>query len=71
MKSLACIFLLLLPLTPQAKPANTFSQAIQLETGWNLVSWYLEPDDPGDPPLTMDDLFDTDDLPWGPQSWFY
>ncbi|MFH1734143.1 MAG: T9SS type A sorting domain-containing protein [bacterium] len=60
MKSLACIFLLLLPLTPQAKPANTFSQAIQLETGWNLVSWYVWPVGNGLTYPSMDDIFDQD-----------
>ncbi len=49
-----------------------YSQAIQLERGWNLVSWYIVPPDPTPilTPLRMDDLFDRDDLPWGPQNWF-
>ncbi|MBU1652747.1 T9SS type A sorting domain-containing protein [bacterium] len=40
-----------------AQQSSTFSQAIQLERGWNLVSWYIWPPDPNTPPLYMDDLF--------------
>ncbi len=51
--------------------SGTYNQAIQLERGWNLVSWYLIPPDPTVfSPLIMDDLFNTALLPWGPQDWF-
>ncbi len=51
--------------------SGTYNQAIQLERGWNLVSWYEWPPDPTSPTgLTMDDLFNSGGLPWGPQDWF-
>jgi hypothetical protein len=52
--------------------AGAYSQALQLERGWNLVSWYVWPEDPGQPPLTMDDLFDQEPQPpGGPDDWFW
>jgi hypothetical protein len=53
-------------------PGSTFSQALQLERGWNLVSWYVWPEDPGQPPLRMDDLFDQEQQPpGGDDDWFW
>jgi hypothetical protein len=42
---------------PPAPPSPSHSQTVQLERGWNLVSWYLKPYDPTPPPLYMDDIF--------------
>jgi len=36
---------------------DTYSQAIQLERGWNLVSWYVELPDPNGFFRMMDDVF--------------
>jgi len=41
---------------------TNYNQAIQLERGWNLVSWYLQPEDPTPwDELFMDDLFANQD----------
>jgi hypothetical protein len=49
---LKAAFLLLLFL-----PALYYSQAIQIERGWNLVSWNVVLPDMTTPPLKMDDIF--------------
>ena len=54
-------------------PVGSYSQGLQLERGWNLVSWYVIP--PDTTPLNalmMDDLFDQElQPPGGPDDWFW
>jgi hypothetical protein len=57
------LLLLLFPANLSAKPAETFSQSIQIHEGWNLVSWHIVPVDEYGPTLQMFEI-----LP-GPPSW--
>ncbi|TKJ40995.1 hypothetical protein CEE37_04845 [candidate division LCP-89 bacterium B3_LCP] len=56
----------LIPLLTFAEDgAERFSQAIQLERGWNLVSWYIWPVGQAGEDIYMDDLFaGTDWFEW-------
>ncbi|MBU1880610.1 T9SS type A sorting domain-containing protein, partial [bacterium] len=53
-----------------AQQSSTYSQAIQLERGWNLVSWYVWPTgDQYNRPF-MDDIFEPPD-PLPPEGWWF
>ncbi len=42
---------------PTLPQSGTYNQAIQLERGWNLVSWYVQLPDPSGSPRLMNDVF--------------
>jgi hypothetical protein len=50
--------------TPLAGSGSNYNQGIQLERGWNLVSWYVVPEDPTPgSDLYMYDVFERDPNP--------
>ncbi len=68
-KAVIAAILLLPAVLPAKSPLTSsdgYSQAIQLERGWNLVSWYIWPAGDEYFPPELDDLF----YPQGPNWWF-
>jgi hypothetical protein len=50
-------------------PLSTYSQALQLERGWNLVSWYVWPVGSELDLPYMDDIFKSETVP--PEEWWF